>query len=352
MPTIDADEAEVADALDALIAAVVARGAVINPNATVQARAGDLRVWCPMHVSEGDRLMIHPRACMAPVDSVSWSDDDGVIIVEPLPGCPPDILELLTVHARLFSVTGKMRWFRTEHPRGALTQDDPLTRQVNAARPRFRVDPRVEGLLNTRTFNWDGVSHLLGVIDLLNHHRRGARLQTDSEEMSITVSRPAGSEECHVTYGGFRVGPLDRALGYGFFDRSATVTQSAPLVLRTHGRGVCIGRSYGPPKHRADPPDLVWHGRAIELSHLTFNAHHPEFTVQTLTMALSSMDFTDPGGVAREVLTSAAMENLTRLAAIQAAAEDHPNRLIGVLMAQAAAAEQDIVRTVAEAVDS
>ena len=62
---------------------------------------------------------------------------------------------------------------------------------------------------------------LIPVIDLINHHERGAPWRSVDSSLSISVARPAGDSQCFVRYRA-RQDPLDLALGYGFVDNSCT----------------------------------------------------------------------------------------------------------------------------------
>jgi hypothetical protein len=230
---IDADDEVVADLLASSIQALLDHGGWLNPRARILARAGHLTVECD--ADDGDVLVVVPRAAMLPVRRVSWSTRSDVLAIDNLDRWPDQAdLGLLVTQVGLHNSAGKPRQVREAHP----TIASIGTRTHAALRalvPGFRSGAltMAETFWATRTyrlpaFDSDPEPVVLAVLDLIDHHPRGATADWNSGSLSVAVAHPTGTTECFLDYGMQR-DALEMAVVYGFADLANPHAHSAPL---------------------------------------------------------------------------------------------------------------------------
>lgn len=193
---------------------------------------------------------------------------------------------------------------------------------------------------------------LMPLIDMLNHHPRGAPFQLDDSRLSVRVAQPIGDGECFAAYGGRR-DVLDLALHYGYLDMATPFAFSAPVNVEVEGLchiRVAAGRSR--PAHPLDPPRTQWDGETLELSHLCAHGEHPE-RLQTVLrlplLAIARKRGHGPDAANRRIdhaLEYLFAANLAALDRVGQATRKYPGEPVATLLTQAVQLQADILRKV------
>lgn len=388
---VDASTPAVRDVLTEMVRIVLAAGGSLHPGLRLLERDGDMTVLCPLSAADGEPdkrpLFDVPRELLIPVDGAVWADHRTQLrLIAAPPGLTPLQAEVLDLHIELYNAAGKIPWLVSSHPRAALADQPAMVEAIQGLRPGFGqvwTQP-ARTFLSTRTFGLSErpedtpegapqatpeqtfepkatsepkakTSVIMPLIDLLNHHPRGAGYDVDDRAISTEVVRPTGTEECFATYGGRR-DIIDLATQYGFADRSTRFAHCAAVSVPVAGVGVVEVRGHRiRPPSPLDPPRIRRTDDGLVLSHLTFTANRPERFEVPLRMAVQGAAL--QGGLAPAAAAQAADDaiaaiaeaNFALLDAIVAAgrAPDMPSANAAlVLMADAAEAQADIVRSV------
>lgn len=193
---------------------------------------------------------------------------------------------------------------------------------------------------------------LMPLIDMLNHHPRGAPFQLDDSRLSVRVAQPTGDGECFAAYGGRR-DVLDLALHYGYLDMATPFAFSAPVNVEVEGLchiRVAAGRTR--PAHPLDPPRTQWDGETLELSHLCAHGEHPE-RLQTVLrlplLAIARKRGHGPDAANRRIdnaLERLCAANLAALDRVGQAARTYPGEPVATLLTQAVRRQAEILRKV------
>ncbi|MFI0432447.1 MAG: hypothetical protein ACH36H_04825 [Candidatus Nanopelagicales bacterium] len=333
--TVDATTPAVREALSAMVAVVLASGGALHPGLRLVERDGDMTVFCSDAPGPARRPLFDvPRELLIPVEEAVWADDSATLrLVAAPPGLTARQREVLDLHVALYNASDKIRWLITGHPRAALADEPDMVAAVRALRPGFEAvgSSTAQTFLSTRTFGLatagaepsgppapgaageakTGV--LMTLIDLLNHHPRGAPYQVDDRAMSTIVARPTSTAECFATYGGRR-DVIDLALQYGYLDVYTPFAHCAPVTVEAPGIGTVTVRGY---RMRApsplDPPRVQRTDDGLVLSHLTFNRRHPERFHVPLRMALQGA--AQQGGLSAEAARKVAEQTVEEIAA-------------------------------------
>lgn len=339
---IDTPSREVESACSALMEAMLRREAWVRPGAVIVEREGAISVHCPPSKDRG-LLLDLPGPCLVPTGAGIWEQHGDGIVVRPQDQCPHEDALLLELLAQLYSATGKMAWYRSLHPRGALDEHDALTDAIRTVRPGFTTDHSVDGFLATRTLAYRDQPHIMGIADLINHHRQGAPLSVRANyHLVIRAEQPTLTDECFVSYGSWRATALDRALRYGFADASSPVARCVALEVPTESGVVRIGNAGPPPKSLLDPPSIRGDTDNLVVSHLTFNRQRPRDLVTVLTMALTAAGFDHPSHLSLRLIDTAGQHSITQLHRLAAVADDSPHECASTL-ARAARLEAEVI---------
>lgn len=282
---VDAATPAVADVLTEMTRIVLTGGGVVHPGLTMVERDGAMTVRCTdsADAAPDQPLFDVPREVLIPVDGAKWADSRSeLVLTEPPPALTPRQRDLLDLHVALYNAGGKLPCIVASHPRLGFRDAPDVVAAVQALRPGFteadvethnqalkapsphnpdsNEPPAIQVFLGTRVFGLKPVeaadpettrapTHanqrvLMTLIDLLNHHPRGAPYRVDARAMTPAVARPKGTDECFAHYG-HRRDSLDLALNYGYVDTETQFVHCPPLTvdvpsvgkLRIAGRG-------------------------------------------------------------------------------------------------------------------
>ncbi len=357
---VRASSAAVEACLTSMLDLVQRSGGTWHPSLALVQSRGELSVECPPRT---DAAIEIPTAMVIPVSEAVWAwDDESLRLSEAPPNLAGPQREMLDLFVDLYTVTGKAAWYRTAHPRGA-GLPSALVAAISAARPRWGPDAGPEGFLRTRTLVLPGRAQatdtstprragLMPIVDLMNHHAESPGYDVTTERLRVRVSQPTGSSECFVRYHPVP-DPLDLALNYGFVDTTATTAFSAPVTVEVLGLGTLQVTSRRPHlTTRATFPAVATTDDGLQLSHLVFDARHPDRTRAAISLAVQGAVRSRgvapdaAAGLASEAIGAVVEANIAVLAAIEreAAVVDSPAARI---VADAARAEARIIAAVA-----
>jgi hypothetical protein len=243
-----------------------------------------------------------PTPLLVPIEAARWGDGATALeLLAPPETASPVQQELLQLHAALYNATGKLRWWSTQHPARLVERCPAVAEALLPLKPGHGKSPQdstaAQCFLATRSFGWkeeleDGPQRrvLLPLIDLLNHHHRGASFRIDAGAMRIATAQPDDSGECFAHYGGPRDG-LDLALHYGHANCSTPFAHCAPMQINVAGVG-SIQVEYqerSRPAHPLDPPRVRLEEEGVRISHLCCHLEHPERERIVLKLALQAL---------------------------------------------------------------
>lgn len=278
---------------------IVGEGGLIHPKARLSERCGELTVYCDQEGVAGDGALFKlPRELLVPINAVEWEERTDVL----RPGSGPEPLseiqkELFDLHVALYNATGKMSWVMTQHPRIGLSRHPSVHQAICRVKRDYEQLSRNPAALfiQTRLFRARPPSAsadpdssntvLMPLLDLLNHHPKGARFRLDDDSLSANIARPAGSAECMVSYGRHK-DALDLALHYAYLDENTPLATSAPIEATVAGVGVLriAGKSMRA-VHPLDLPRIEVDADSLTLSHIICDREHPERLRTVLRLA-------------------------------------------------------------------
>ncbi|WP_295452917.1 hypothetical protein [uncultured Thiodictyon sp.] len=237
----------VGESLQAVITTVLAGGGRLHPGLRLVERAGQFSAYCDPIAGAGDQPLFRlPRKLLIPVQSAVWEQCNDALRLSVAPDdLTPLQRDLLNQQVALYNAAGKIPWALNHMTSLVLDGQAPLRAALEAIWPGFANRPATpaEAFLRTRTFcdrsvtGKDGSGQLLmPLIDLLNHHHRGARFRMDDINLVVRVVQPTVGLECFAIYGGRR-DVLDLALHYGYADPCTPLAFCAPLRVDVPGLG-------------------------------------------------------------------------------------------------------------------
>jgi hypothetical protein len=226
----------------------------VAPSTRIIERAGQMSI--ESSAPAGEPLLRIPRAAFVRVDRVAWSQDDDRIVIAQVPDDCGDLeWELLYLQVALHNACGKIAWMGRTHPSLDPGLPDELIEAVRIIVPSFR-SPQIDAidlLWANRCFRIpmsDGVAPervLVPIVDLLNHHGRGAVGDWDGEAFEVSAQLPFGTAECAFDYGMDR-DPLELAVVYGFADPSTEITDGRAYDIDALERIVALASMAGAPE--------------------------------------------------------------------------------------------------------
>ncbi|MFM7511905.1 MAG: hypothetical protein ACKO3F_00825 [Cyanobium sp.] len=297
---IRTEQSAVAEVLQQMAALCQFHGASWHPQLEVEELQGSLRLLAPACCS--GPLITLPTALLVPIDGARWGAGSRALELLEAPGGITAVQrELLELHIALYNATSKISWWSREHPSRLVEQSAAVAEALVPLKPSWckhevsgaSVATPAEAFLATRSFGWrkDAASEtqcrmLMPLIDLLNHHQRGAPYKLIDQAMVIEAAQ-VGDRECFAHYGGRR-DVLDLALHYGHFDLSTPFAHTAPLEMAVEGVGWIRVEQQGrrPPRNPLDPPRVQLEADGLRLSHLCCHLEHPSRARTVLLLAL------------------------------------------------------------------
>ena len=296
MLTVTSDDHEVSRLVQEIAQLCAAHGAQWHPELQVEEREGSMRLLAPPG-TEGE-LITMPTELLVPIAGAQWAESaEKLQLLAAATGASAVQNELLQLHIALYNATEKLTWWSQQHPTRLVESSQAVAEALAALKPVHRQDPKErcasEGFLATRSFGWKqesshetSVPALMPLIDLLNHHQRGACYRIRDGAMRIKVAQSGGSE-CYAHYG-HRRDVLDLALYYGYCDHSTPFAHSAPLEMTVEGVGHIRVEHQGQraPVHPFDPPRLTLEADGLRISHLCCDLEHPQRVSTMLRLAL------------------------------------------------------------------
>ena len=276
MTFIDADDDVVSDLLASTLELLAESGGWLHPEATVVARDGQLSLECT--ADDDEPLLVIPREAFVRVDAITWGDDPLTMAISALPDDLGDIeTSMAYVQAALHNQTGKLEWLLRTHP-GLAPLPDAIVDRMRRLVPGFRATEMtpVDVLFSDRCLRVDlgdgrgSQRVLVPILDLLNHHPRGAQACWRDEAFSVTTTRPFGTSECALDYGHER-DAMEMAAVYGFVDTGAGVAHLPVTRTDVPGIGIVSVVAAGRQATGALAPLTVERiGNETRISHLTF----------------------------------------------------------------------------------
>ena len=233
---VDSDDDIVADFLAGTIEIVMEAGGWIHPGAVFVVRDGAASVACDG--VDGEPLLEVPRSCFLRIMRVDWGRQGDALEMTAMPEDITDLeRELLILQVAFHNARGAIPTLLRTHPSAATDLSADVIDAVRALRPDFRTRPSapVDLFWTDRAFRVPidaGDLEPVGVplIDLLDHHARGATPTLAPDGFAVPVCAPertgAGLVSCRLDYG-LQRDALDLAIVYGFADTSADIAHSA-----------------------------------------------------------------------------------------------------------------------------
>jgi hypothetical protein len=219
--TVESTRTEVRRALLNLVDVMVDAGAYVNPHLRFVETEGQISVWC-----HGDDpwLMRIPKDTLVPVADIAWSDEPPLVLLD-APGLTPlqrDVLDACVTEMR---EVGTWEYFRDNHPRATIS-DPEVVAVIQSLHPAFTPSTSAAAMLKSRTIGVTlsgdtAQSHLMPLLDLVNHHPNAPAYTWDEEFLCIPTWRSGPTTECFVSYGSRR-DALGIALAYGYVDENIT----------------------------------------------------------------------------------------------------------------------------------
>ena len=359
MLTIHSDHPDTSDLVQQMAELCAAHGAHWHPDLQVDVREGSLRLLAPPG-TPGELISL-PTELLVPIQGAEWAQSvDQLQLLQPPAGNSTVQNALLQLHIALYNATGKMRWWSQQHPARLVEACQTVAAVVAAIKPdhcRSKEQSAAEGFLATRSFGWKqeatagtSVQVLMPLIDLLNHHHRGAPFRIRDGRMTMQTAQAGGSES--FAHYGQRRDVLDLALHYGHLDHSTPFAHSAPLAMGLEGIGrLCIDhQGQRAPLHPFDPPRVTLEADGLRISHLCCHLEHPERVTTMLRLALQGSlkrrghTAQEASRLAEKGLEAIAIANLNLLKQLRQAAESSDHPAAGIL-ASAAQRQGEILST-------
>lgn len=231
-PLVDAESPLVADLLAGTLEVIREAGGFIAPTTRLIERQGQLSL--ASSTDDGFPLLRIPRECFVRVDLVTWAEQEGRMVIVEIPEEFSDIeTEMLYLQVALHNACRKLDWMQSTHPSLDPNLPGDLVEAVRQLIPSFRnpMMAATDVLWANRCFRVPLDSGgqpervLIPVVDMMNHHSRGAIGDWTGENFVVSVSKPCGADECALDYGMNR-DALEMAIVYGFADDSANTSHT------------------------------------------------------------------------------------------------------------------------------
>jgi hypothetical protein len=242
---VDSSNTQVQSLIETIAGILINNGARINPNLFILESDGNLSIHCPSDSTEVT-LFVVPEALLIPVSKITWGvakdAHTGIrtIDIASAVDLTPVQSELLHLQIELYNTLSKFEWFLTEHPSSALSQFPGIEHLIIQCEPNYARSQSLEDFLATRVLgyrdkssteeHWPKTPVLMPLVELINHHSRGAPFDMSNGCVTVSANRTDSSSECFVNYGGMR-DALQMFVSYGFADESSIVATSTPVTI-------------------------------------------------------------------------------------------------------------------------
>jgi hypothetical protein len=155
-----------------------------------------------------------PTPLLVPIEAARWGDGATALeLLTPPETASPVQRQLLELHAALYNATDKLRWWSTQHPARLVERCPAVAEALLPLKPGHGEGPlkptAAERFLATRSFGWRAEpvddpkqTVLMPLIDLLNHHHRGAPLYALCPLRAVADQRGGGGPDPDGTSGG------------------------------------------------------------------------------------------------------------------------------------------------------
>lgn len=290
---VETTNAHVKSLIETTARILIDNGATINPNIWILELGGQFSVHYRGDPA-GTALFVIPRELLIPVSEITWlitqDTHTGIhsIQIETAPDLTPVQRVLLDLLVDLYNTAGKFERFLTEHPRSALSQFPDIGDLLKQCEPNYFHGQLVEDFLATRVLGYRDkdstetippkIPVLMPLVELMNHHARGAPFDTNNGSTTVLANRASGHSECFANYGSMR-DALQMFINYGFADESAPIANSIPATIPLIGDhpSTRLGTLVVERTHSKEKlPKITSHESTLTLSKVTFTPGNPD----------------------------------------------------------------------------
>jgi hypothetical protein len=284
---------------------------------------------------------------MIPVGRIEWGwSPEGLSFGDLPPEIDDASAELVYLQVALLNHCRKIEGLHRDHPLLAPLSDE-LIGAVRTFRPSFRLQPVDPAALlwSTRCFRLRTDTGppepvAIPVVDLLDHHARGAAGTGNLDTFNVPISRPLGDDTCFLDYG-WRRDAIGMAVVYGFADRSAQIAHSAPMRIEDGTFGCIEIRGVGRDTNgHLVPMRAETTPAGITISQVSFGVDRDPVDELMVAAGLSR-------AVACQVIDAVAAVNLDLLDELSQLGDDEAGVAAATLVA-AAAHQATVIRTYLE----
>lgn len=302
---IDAESPAAAAIYASLAGLVREAGGYISPDLVLH-QCGSM-LWASVAAGSStakspSRLVLLPEKLLVPIDGLGWQAGTSLQPQAGLDSLQPLQRHALDLMLELFDLTGKMSSAERELPVRALASESALLALIRSGRPHWRPAAActAEAFIGTRILgrqddpaevNTGGASRepqmLMPLLDVWNHHPRGAIFRHRPEGMAIRQSEHAPADQAYANYG-YR-DALSLLLDYGYVDRQPRFLQSIACQLELAG----IGRLTIMRQGHSTPNDLPWFKvtqEGVMAGHINLDADQPQLALEWLRMLATGFE--------------------------------------------------------------
>lgn len=307
----DSDDEIVADLMAASVEILLDHGGWIHPGARLVARQGQMRVECDAR--DGEPLISVPSDAFLRVGEMAWGGDrDALTLIDPASAPAGTDYGLLLAQIGMHNASGKIPWIAKTHPVLSTGLSGELIEAMRCFRPSFRRRRPTPASVfwSDRCFRIAVAEAppepvALPLLDLLDHHPRGAVGSWDGKAFTIAVAHARGTAECFMDYGLHR-DALGMAIVYGFVDDANPWAHSAPLECVASDVGHVQVRARGRARSgRLLPPVVAFDDDRWVISRVSFGGEDPVATLARASGRSRSWSQEVTGAVARASLALA-----------------------------------------------
>ena len=255
MALIAADDRHVERSLLKIVEFAEKAGSEFSNDLTLKCTEGNLSVEAPRE-SVGKMLVRIPWDCLAPLPPFRLSvKDDQILISSFEEGVTNECIALMESLLELFNITQKIARHRQNSPWRLIASHPTLLDRVMQGRANVDFtflqqliasgdedELMLHSFLNSRILGYKVSARaphypvLMPVVDLFNHHFRGALYEMEDDpakQRSVAIARsiplPGTGNECFACYGAHD--SFDTWMTYGFVDKTAQFVCSIAMTI-------------------------------------------------------------------------------------------------------------------------